>query len=211
MQLWSFFSSATSFRVRIALALKGIPYEYKTINLRQGEQHDPAFLRDNPAAGVPVLVDGTVTLGQSLAILDYLDQRYPVPQLTPDDTLQRARVLELVNLIACDTHPVNNLRVQLYLKNTLGITDEQKNTWYRHWADQGLNAAERLLERHEPTPYCFGSAPTLADCCLIPQVWSAVRAGCDSARYPRVQGVYQHCMAQPAFIQAAPEQQPDAP
>ncbi len=126
MQLWSFFSSATSFRVRIALALKGIPYEYKTINLRQGEQHDPAFLRDNPAAGVPVLVDGTVTLGQSLAILDYLDQRYPVPQLTPDDTLQRARVLELVNLIAYDTHPVNNLRVQLYLKNTLGITDEQK-------------------------------------------------------------------------------------
>lgn len=211
MQLFSFFSSSTAFRVRIALALKGVAYEYQAVNLRAGEQHQQAFLDRNPSGGVPVLVDGDFNLGQSLAILDYLDSRYPEPRLTPVDPIQRARVLELVNVIACDIHPVNNLRVQLYLKNILGVTEDQKNIWYRHWAAQGFSVVERLLTRQQDTPYCFGAQPTLADCCLVPQVWSAARAGCDIAAYPRIDRIYRHCMAQPAFIQAAPEQQADAP
>jgi len=211
MQIFSFFSSSTAFRVRIALALKGVGYDYKAVNLRAGEQHQQAFLDCNPSGGVPALVDGDFNLGQSLAILDYLDARYPEPRLIPQDPLQRARVLELVNVIACDIHPVNNLRVQLYLKNTLGVTEEQKNIWYRHWVEQGFAVVEHLLEQHGSTPYCFGTSPTLADCCLVPQVWSAARVGCDIAAYPRINMVYQHCRAQPAFIRAAPEQQPDAP
>jgi maleylacetoacetate isomerase len=199
MQLFSFFSSSTAFRVRIALAIKGVDCEYKAVNLRAGEQHQLA------------LIDDDFSLGQSLAILDYLDSSYPEPRLIPADPQQRARVLELANVIACDIHPLNNLRVQLYLKNSLGVTEEQKNTWYRHWVEQGFTVVERLLETHGDLPYCFGSAPTVADCCLIPQVWSAARAGTDITAYPRIHAIYHHCMKQPAFIQAAPEHQPDAP
>lgn len=211
MQLFSFFSSSTAFRVRIALALKGLAYEYKAVNIRAGEQHQQVFLDCNPSGGVPALVDDDFNLGQSLAILDYLDARYPEPRLIPPHPRERARVLELANLIACDIHPVNNLRVQKYLQNTLGVTEEQKNAWYRHWVEQGFAVVERLLQREGDLSYCFGTSPTLADCCLVPQVWSAARAGCDIAAYPLISKVYRHCMAQPAFIQAAPEQQPDAP
>ncbi len=211
VQLFSFFSSSTAFRVRIALALKGVAYEYKAVNLRSGEQHQLSFLECNPSGGVPALIHDDFNLGQSLAILDYLDNSYPQPRLIPADPLQRARVLELAHVIACDIHPVNNLRVQLYLKNTLGVSEAQKNTWYRHWVEQGFTVVERLLEEHGSPPYCFGPAPTLADCCLIPQVWSAARAGSDVSSYPHIQAIYHHCMSQPAFIQAAPENQPDAP
>lgn len=211
MQLFSFFSSSTAFRVRIALAIKGVDCEYKAVNLRAGEQHQLAFLECNPSGGVPALIHDDFSLGQSLAILDYLDSSYPEPRLIPADSQQRARVLELANVIACDIHPLNNLRVQLYLKNILGVTEEQKNTWYRHWVEQGFTVVERLLETHGDLPYCFGSAPTVADCCLIPQVWSAARAGTDITAYPRIHAIYHHCMSQPAFIQAAPEHQPDAP
>jgi maleylacetoacetate isomerase len=159
---------------------------------------------------VPVLIDeGGFSLTQSLAIIDYLDARYPQVPLIPREPLLRARVLELANLIACDIHPLNNLRALGYLQKQLGIDNAQKAAWYAHWVAEGLGAAEALLQRHGHGRYCFGDTPSLADCCLVPQVANAQRMGCDLSPYPRVLQVYQHCQAQPAFIAAAPEQQAD--
>ncbi|MBL1378433.1 maleylacetoacetate isomerase [Zobellella iuensis] len=210
MQLYSFFNSSTSYRVRIALALKGLDYDYKGINIRVGEQRADDYRALNPSQGVPLLVedDGTA-LSQSMAIIDYLDGTHPEPRLLPAEPRARARVLELANAIACDMHPVNNLRILGYLKNRLEVSEEQKNDWYRHWIAEGFGAVEALLERYGHGPYCFGEAPTLADCCLVPQVANAERMGCDLSAYPRVMAVYQHCQRQPAFQQAAPSRQPD--
>lgn len=210
MQLYSFFNSSTSYRVRIALALKGLDYDYKGINIRVGEQKNDDYRALNPSQGVPLLVedDGTA-LSQSMAIIDYLDETHPEPRLLPAEPRARARVLELANAIACDMHPVNNLRILGYLKNRLEVSEEQKNDWYRHWIAEGFGAVEALLERYGHGPYCFGEAPTLADCCLVPQVANAERMGCDLSAYPRVMAVYQHCQRQPAFQQAAPSRQPD--
>ncbi|MCY1333550.1 Maleylpyruvate isomerase [compost metagenome] len=210
MQLYSFFNSSTSYRVRIALALKGLAHDYHGVNLRAGEQRGAQHRELSPVGGVPVLVDDDgVTLTQSLAIIDYLDARYPQAPLLPKDALQRARVLEVANLIAIDIHPINNLRVLGYLQKELGVSAEQKDAWYRHWVAEGLAAVEALLQRHGHGPYCFGDEPTLADCCLVPQVANAERFGCDLGGYPRVLEVYRHCLAQPAFQQAAPGRQPD--
>jgi maleylacetoacetate isomerase len=211
MQLYSFFNSSTSYRVRIALALKGLDHDYRPVNIRVGAHRDPAYVAEiNPSAVVPALVtdDGT-TLGQSLAIIDYLDARHPEPRLIPADPEERARVLELSNLIACDIHPVNNLRILRYLQDKLGVTAAQKDEWYRHWVAEGLAAVERLLERHGSGPFCFGATPTLADCCLIPQIANAERMGCNFDAYPRTMAVYAHATALPAFAAAAPSQQPD--
>lgn len=210
MQLYSFFNSSTSYRVRIALALKGLDYDYKGINIRVGEQKNDDYRALNPSQGVPLLVedDGTA-LSQSMAIIDYLDETHPEPRLLPAEPRARARVLELANAIACDMHPVNNLRILGYLKNRLEVSEEQKNDWYRHWIAEGFGAVEALLERYGHGPYCFGEVPTLADCCLVPQVANAERMGCDLSPYPRVMAVYQHCQRQPAFQQAAPSRQPD--
>jgi maleylacetoacetate isomerase len=209
MKLYSFFNSSTSFRVRIALALKGLPYEYAGVNLRSGEQGKDAHRALSPAGIVPVLVDGDVTLTQSLAIIDYLDQRHPTPRLVPEDPVLRARVLEIAQTIACEIHPINNIRVLKYLTGTLGASEEGKSAWYKHWVDEGLAAVESLLSRLPARAYCVGDAPTLADCCLVPQVANALRMGCDLSRFTRVQAVYEHCMKQAAFIQAAPQNQPD--
>ncbi|AYD66870.1 maleylacetoacetate isomerase [Achromobacter sp. B7] len=209
MQLHSFFNSSTSYRVRIALALKGLPYHYAPVNLRKQEQRAPDYVAQNPSAGVPLLTDGDVQLSQSLAIIDYLDATHPTPRLIPTDTLARARVLELAAAISCDIHPVNNMRILRYLQDVLGATDAQKNDWYHHWIKEGLGAVEQLLARHGQGAYCFGDAPTLADCCLVPQVANAQRMGCDLSPYARILRVYDHCNAQPAFQQAAPARQPD--
>lgn len=210
MQLYSFFNSSTSYRVRIAMALKGLSYDYHGVNLRSGEQRADTHRELSPSAGVPVLIDDEgVQLTQSLAIIDYLDAKFPQARLIPEDALARARVLEVANLIACDIHPINNLRVLGYLQKELGVSAEQKDAWYRHWVAEGLAAVEVLLSRHGKGAYCFGDEPTLADCCLVPQVANAQRMGCDLAGYPRVMAVYQHCLAQPAFQAAAPAQQPD--
>ena len=210
MLLYNFFNSSTSYRVRIALALKGLGYEHRGVNLRAGEQRSAEYRALNPAASVPLLVedDGTA-FSQSLAIIDYLDSRHPEPRLIPEDALARARVLEVANLIGCDIHPINNLRVLGYLQKHLGVTDEQKSAWYRHWVDEGLAAVEALLGRYGQGPYCFGETPTLADCCLVPQVANALRMGCELERFERVMAVYRHCQEQPAFQQAAPVNQPD--
>lgn len=210
MQLYSFFNSSTSYRVRIALALKNVAYDTVPINIRVLEHRDPEYVsRLNPSACVPLLRDGDFKLGQSMAILDYLEAEHPEPRLIPADPAERARVLELSNVISCDMHPVNNLRILKYLQGVLKVTDEQKNAWYRHWVDEGMAAVERLLERHGSGPYCFGAAPTLADCCLVPQMANALRMGCDLSAYPRAMAVFSHCNAQPAFQQAEPARQPD--
>jgi maleylacetoacetate isomerase len=158
---------------------------------------------------VPVLADGDVTLTQSLAIIDYLDQRHPEPRLVPQDPLLRARVLEIAQTIACEIHPINNIRVLKYLAGKLGVSEEDKSAWYKHWVDEGLDAVERLLARLPADAWCVGGTPTLADCCLVPQVANAMRMGCDLSRFTRVRAVYEHCMQQPAFVQAAPQNQPD--
>jgi maleylacetoacetate isomerase len=209
MKLYSFFNSSTSFRVRIALALKGLSYDYAGVNLRSGEQGKEMYRELSPAGIVPVLVDGDLTLTQSLAIIDYLDHRHPEPRLVPEDPVLRARVLEIAQTIACEIHPINNIRVLKYLTGELGVNEENKSAWYKHWIDKGLGAVEGLLAKLQVGTYCVGDAPTLADCCLVPQVANAMRMGCDLSKFTRVLSVYEHCMKQPAFIQAAPQNQPD--
>lgn len=212
MQLYSFFNSSTSYRVRLALALKGLEYEYHPINLRSGAQYEDAYLELNPAAGVPLLVldDGT-RLSQSLAIITYLDARYPQQRLLPEDALAQARVIELASLIACDMHPVNNLRILGRLEQQFKADPQARKDWYHHWIAQGFNAFEELLRRYQPAEanFCLGDQPTLADCCLIPQVANAQRMGCDLSAYPKLLAVYEFCQQLPAFQQAAPAQQPD--
>jgi maleylacetoacetate isomerase len=210
VQLHSFFNSSTSYRVRIALALKGLAYDCQAVNIRTGEHLDTQYIeRVNPSATVPALVEGELRLGQSLAIIDYLDARYPEPRLIPLDPKKRARVLELSYLISCDIHPINNLRVLKYLQDVIGVSPEQKNEWYRHWVAEGMAGVERLLARYGQGPWCFGAQPTLADCCLVPQIANAQRMGCDLSAYPRSLAVFGHAVEHPAFEAAQPRRQPD--
>ncbi|MFZ4690459.1 MAG: maleylacetoacetate isomerase [Polymorphobacter sp.] len=210
MQLHSFFNSSTSYRVRIALNLKGVPHHIVGVDIRTGAHRLPAFAPDlNATAAVPVLVDGDESLGQSLAIIDWLDSRFPEPRLIPAEPRLRARVLELSYLIACDIHPVNNLRVLKYLTSEFGISQAARDGWYAHWIAEGMAGVERLLARHGTPPFCFGDAPTLADCCLVPQIANALRTGCDTVPYPRAMAVYAHALTVPAFQAAMPANQPD--
>ncbi|WP_058913834.1 maleylacetoacetate isomerase [Entomohabitans teleogrylli] len=210
MKLYSFFNSSASYRVRIALALKGIDYQTVGVNIRIGEQNQMDYRRLNPIALVPTLVtDEGEALGQSLAIIDWLDRAYTQAPLIPEQDEIRARVLEIAYAISCDIHPVNNMRVLRYLTEELGISEEQKNRWYAHWIKQGLSAVEQLLKRSESGRFCVGDAPTLADCCLIPQIANAQRMGCDLSAYPRCLAVWRTCQELPAFVAAAPENQTD--
>jgi len=209
MDIYSYFNSSTSYRVRIALALKGVDYQLLPVNIRYNEQHTSDYRHKNPAGGVPLLVEGDWQLGQSLAIIDWLDARYPEPRLIPENADARAKVLEMALLIACDMHPVNNLRVLRYLVNQLGVDEAAKNAWYTHWIAEGLGTLEQLLTRAHSDGFCMGEYVSLADCCLVPQVANAKRMGCDVTPYPRVLAVYEHCTALPAFERAAPLQQPD--
>jgi len=210
MQLHSYFNSSTSYRVRIALGLKGLPYDYVPVDIRAQAHRAPDYVARNPSANVPLFDDGQITLGQSLAIIDYLDALYPEPRLIPADATLRARVLELSYVIACDVHPLNNLRILRYLQQALDVSEAQKNTWYQHWIAEGMTAVDALLARADQAPYCFGTDPTLADCCLIPQITNAKRMNCDLSAYPRALRVYEYCRTQPAFAQAAPSAQPDS-
>jgi maleylacetoacetate isomerase len=196
--------------VRIALALKGLPYDYMGVDIRAKQHLEAGYVQLNPNANVPLLRDGGFDLGQSLAIIDYLDATHPEPRLIPAEPKLRARVLELSYVIACDIHPVNNLRILRYLQNELGLSVEQKDAWYAHWIQQGLTAVEALLVRHGGSgAYSFGDQPTLADCCLVPQLYNAIRMKCDVSAFPRAVEVYEHCIKLPAFEQAAPSAQPD--
>jgi len=210
MQLYNFFNSSTSYRVRIALSLKGVPFSYVPVNIRTEEHRNESYVdRLNPSAAVPALVDGDFSLGQSLAIIDWLDERFPEPRLIPADRSLRSRVLELSYLISCDIHPVNNLRVLRYLETELGVTPDQKRAWYNHWIAQGMAGVERLLAKYGKARWCFGDAPTLADCCLVPQMANAERMGCDLEGYPLSLSVYRHASVHPAFEAAQPNLQPD--
>ncbi|TFZ45027.1 maleylacetoacetate isomerase [Stenotrophomonas maltophilia] len=210
MILYSFFNSSTSYRVRIALALKGLAHELRTVDIRAGEQYAGPHRTLSPVGGVPVLVtDEGEVITQSLAILDYLDRIAPQVPLYPADPVQRAHVLELALLISCDIHPLNNLRALKYLADPLAVGPEARSAWYAHWIAEGLGAAEVLLQRRGSSTYCFGDTPGAADCCLVPQVANALRMGCDLTPYPRVHQIHAACLSHPAFQAAAPERQPD--
>ncbi len=208
-QLHSFFNSSTSYRVRIALGLKGKAFDYIATDIRNLEHRTPGYVKFNPSGSVPTLTEGEAVIGQSIAIIDYLDFVIPEPRLIPLEQPKRARVLELSMAIACDIHPVNNLRVLRYLQDTLKISTVQKDEWYRHWVSDGMAMVEALLEKYGTGPFCFGEEPTLADCCLIPQIANALRMGCELEQYTRAMSIYNHCIGQAAFAAAAPRAQPD--
>lgn len=207
LRLHGFFNSSAAYRVRIALNLKGLAFESIPVNLRAAEQRTEAFLALNPAGLVPTLEHDGMRISQSLAIIDYLDRQWPQPRLIPQDDPERSLVLQISLLVACDIHPLNNLRVLKYLTGPLRLDQAQKNTWYAHWIAEGFAALEKLLEGSGP--YCAGSHPTLADCCLVPQVANALRTGCDLSPYPAVRRIHEYCIQQEAFRKASPNQQPD--
>ena len=211
MKLYNYFRSSASFRVRIALALKQLPYEYVSVHLAKGEQRQAGFVEMSADGLVPLLElpDGT-RLSQSLAIMEYLDELHPAPALLPADALGKARVRALAQGIACEIHPVNNLRVLKYLTHELKVDEAAKNTWYRHWVRTGLEAFERQLAQQPPARYCFGDAPTMADCCLVPQIYNAQRFDTPLDGLPRTMAAYEACMALPAFQAAQPSACPDA-
>ncbi len=211
MKLYGYFRSSAAFRVRIALNLKGLAVEQAFVHLAKGEHRRPEYDAVNPQGLLPALdVDGAL-LTQSLAIMEYLEETHPQPPLLPGDALGRARVRSLAALVACEIHPVNNLRVLQHLKKALGQTEDQVNAWYRHWIADGLAKLEADLARGGSTgKYSHGDAPTIADCCLVPQVFNAKRYQCDLAPYPVTMRVFDACMKLPAFDAAQPAKQPDA-
>ncbi|WP_409266377.1 maleylacetoacetate isomerase [Massilia sp. BHUDP2] len=213
MKLYTYFRSSAAYRVRIALNLKGLDYESVPVHLlREGGQHlMDNYLTINPSALVPALQDDRMTLTQSMAIIEYLDELHPMVPLLPKDAVGRARVRELAQIIACDIHPVNNLRVLKYLVKHLGLSEEAKTDWYRHWVIEGLRSVEAHLARNLGTGrFCHGDTPTIADCFLVPQVFNAQRFDIDVDAYPTVARINALCVDLPAFKAAHPSQQPDA-
>ncbi|MHB1200217.1 MAG: maleylacetoacetate isomerase [Polaromonas sp.] len=209
MKLYNYYRSSASFRVRIALALKGLGYEYIAVHLARGDHRKEPYVTLLADALVPLLeVDGE-KLSQSMAIIEYLDEEHPAPALLPADALGRAKVRALAQSIACEIHPLNNLRVLKYLVRELKVEDEAKNTWYRHWCRQGLEAFERQLGQLPASRYCYGNAPTLADCCLVPQIFNARRFDVNLDGLPRTMAAFDACMALPAFQKAQPSACPD--
>jgi maleylacetoacetate isomerase len=209
MKLYDYFRSSAAYRLRIALALKGLEVERVFVHLARGEQRRPEFLAKNPQGLAPALEldDGTM-LTQSLAIIEYLDALAPSPRLVPADPVRAAKVRGVALAIACDIHPLNNRRVLDYLRGRLGQSEEAVDLWVRHWAlTGGLEAIERLVE---PAPYCFGAEPTLADVCLVPQLFAARRFATPLAALPKLLAIEAHCATHPAFAAAHPARQPDA-
>jgi maleylacetoacetate isomerase/maleylpyruvate isomerase len=216
MRLYSYFRSSASFRVRIALALKKLDFEYAAVQLVKNEQLQPAFRAIAASQLVPALVvddpaHGEATLTQSLAIIEYLDETFPEPPLLPADALGRARVRAIALDIACEIHPLDNLRVLRYLQRELKVSDDDKDRWYRHWVETGLDVVERGLAGHPATGrFCHGDRPGLADCVLVPQIFNAQRMKCRLDHVPTVMRIFDACMAEPAFAQAQPSACPDA-
>ena len=210
MKLYTYFRSSAAFRVRIALNLKGLAYEPVFVHLAKGEHRAPAYAKVNPQALVPTLeLDDGTRLNQSLAIIEYLDETHPAKPLIPKDALGKARVRSLSFLIASEIHPVNNLRVLQHLKRALGQNEDQINTWYRHWIADGLTKLEAELATSKGK-FCHGDSPTMADCCLVPQIFNAKRYQSDLTPYPATMRVFEACMKLDAFDRAQPSKQPDA-
>jgi maleylpyruvate isomerase len=210
MRLYSFFRSSAAYRVRIALNLKGVDYEVVPVNLPGGEHRGREFLAVNPQATVPTLDDDGIVLWQSLAIIEYLDSRYPEPRLIPPEPVARARVQGLAQLIACEIHPLNNLRVLKYLRGELKLDETAVSKWYSHWIAEAFRPLEQLVGRWSGGRYCFGDTLTVADVCLVPQVFNARRFNCDLAPYPTLVRIAAGLESEPAFARAAPQVQPDA-
>jgi len=217
MKLYSYFRSSASYRVRIALNLKKLSYDIIPVHLLRngGEQFSADYRQLNPDALVPVLIDeagnGAAVMTQSLAIIEYLEETHPEPRLLPSDAADRAYVRSLALSIACDIHPLNNLRVLRYLVRNLKVSDDDKNAWYRHWCEQGLAAIETTLAKDPRRgTFCYGDTPTLADCCLIPQVFNAQRLNCDLSSMPVIMRIYETAQTLDAFANAAPGKQLDA-
>jgi maleylacetoacetate isomerase len=213
MKLYNYFRSSASFRVRIALALKGLPYDYVSVHLAKGGHKLPEFANRAAAGLVPLLEleDGSL-LDQSLAIMEYLDETHPEPALLPAEALGRARVRALALSIACEIHPLNNLRVLKYLVKDFGQTEEAKNAWYVHWCRAGLESFERQLSALPGAAqgkFCYGNTPSLADCCLVPQIFNAQRFNTPLDGLPRTMQAYEYCMQHPAFMAASPKNCPD--
>jgi maleylacetoacetate isomerase len=210
IKLYGYFRSSAAFRVRIALNLKKLDYETAAIHLRRNDQTRADYLGVNPQGLVPTLEDGGLRLIQSLAIIEYLDETYPDPPLLPTHPADRARVRGLAEIVACDIHPINNLRVLRYLTHSLGHDEAVIATWYNHWIDAGFRAFERLLADDPRTgTFCHGDSPGLADISLVPQVVNAERYRLDLGPYPTITRIYQSCMRLEAFAAAHPSRQPD--
>lgn len=212
LELYSYFRSSAAYRVRIALALKGLDFDMALVHLVRngGEQHTPGYRKLNPEGLVPTLVaDGNV-LTQSLAIIEYLDEAHAPASLLPADAEGRARVRSLALQIACDIHPLNNLRVLKYLQHKLGIDKRSRDRWYHHWITEGFRSLETQLSSSSSGPFCHGDTPGMADCCLVPQVYNAHRFQVDMSAFPIIERINDACAAIPAFQAAAPEMQPDA-
>jgi maleylacetoacetate isomerase len=211
MRLYGYWRSSAAYRVRIALALKGLSYEHVGVHLGKGEQHRPEFAAVNPQHLVPALQDSEHLLYQSLAIIEYLEETHPEPRLLPTDAVERSRVRSLAQIIACEIHPLNNLRVLNYLTGQLGISEEQKLTWYRHWVTTGFAALEERLAREPWTGrFCHGDMPGFADIALAPQIANARRFKVDLTPFPVIRRIADECMKLEPFQKAAPENQPDA-
>lgn len=213
MKFYDYFRSSAAFRLRIAMNIKGLAPERAFVHLRKGEQTAPDYLKLNPQGLVPALItdDGTA-LTQSMAIIEYLDETHPEPPLLPADALGRARVRAISQAIACDIHPLNNLRVLRQL-GSLGLDEATRNgpDWYRHWVELGFSAVETMLAGHPATGrFCHGDTPTMADCCLIPQIFNAARFGADIVGYPAISRVHDALIDLPAVADAHPGRQPDA-
>lgn len=213
MKLYTYFRSSAAYRVRIALNLKGLNYEAVPVHLLKdgGQQRQEEYRKINPSGLVPAFQDERITLTQSMAIIEYLDERFPAVPLMPHDAPGRARVRELAQIIACDIHPLNNLRVLRHLVHELKLSEEAKTEWIQHWIREGLAGLEAHLARDPAAgPFCHGASPTMADCFLVPQVFNAQRFGIDVSAYPNIARIDAHCAELPAFAAAHPSKQPDA-
>jgi maleylacetoacetate isomerase len=212
LTLYTLWRSSAAYRVRIALGIKGLKYQSATVNLAAGEQNQAAYRHENPQGLVPSINTGQGILSQSLAIIEYLDEVHPQPPLLPADPLARARVRAMALLVACDMHPLNNLRVMNYLRDPLGHDDAAVNTWYAHWIGAGFRSLEEEAARYATDDrYLFGGQLSMADITLVPQMYNARRFKCELASYPRLRAIDAHLQGLPAFAAAAPELQPDAP
>jgi maleylacetoacetate isomerase/maleylpyruvate isomerase len=216
MKLYNYFRSSASFRVRIALHLKGLPFDYMAVHLPKGDHKKPdyaALAADQLVPMLDVHGDGNLQLSQSMAIMEYLDELHPTPALLPATPIGRASVRALAQSIACEIHPLNNLRVLQYLTRELKIDEAAKATWYRHWVRSGLESFERQLARVQSSTtgaFCFGDSPTMADCCLVPQIFNGQRFDTDFSGLPRTMAAFEACMQLEAFQRAAPANCPDA-
>ncbi|TRZ54700.1 MAG: maleylacetoacetate isomerase [Rhodocyclaceae bacterium] len=212
LRLYTYFRSSAAFRVRIALNLKGLPYDSIPIHLLRdgGQQHTPDYRATSPLGTVPALETGDGIITQSLAIIEYLEETHPIPALLPAGPTARARVRSIAQTIACEIHPLNNLRVLTYLKNTLTVDEAATKAWYCHWVGAGLAAVETMLKASSETgEYCHGDVPTMADCCLVPQVFNARRFNCSLEAMPTIRRIVGRCESLDAFQRAAPDNQAD--